>query len=593
MTSQTLPASTSSHGKPGLEPRRFFFCVAFFGVIAFGLMVTLTLSFTNRLPGVPWLGLTGLIAFLIGAPGFVLAWIPPLRRLFARLLHYRMLGLASLVTLVALFYAIENWRGRRAWLAFRESWEAKGVYFSADKIVPRAIPDSENMYEAPPWTALRLTKQGNTYQGPPDVDWFSITGPKSGDTPASVNLQVARPENLSAWQDFYRGTNNQYAGPDGMVTNFFPVASANTNTPPQDILLALSKYDQQLAELRVAAQRPQARFAINYEDGFGALLPHLSRMKGVVQYLRLRSSALLSEGESAAALKDVLLAFRSERALATEPWLISQLVRIGAFQITLNSVWEGLAAHRWNAAQLSELEQELATADFLADYQLGMAGERYFSIWSVEFMRLKGDPNALFDYPIQSKPEVSLSDQILTAIGQNLFRLIPTGWFEQNKLSLGRMHVDLIRPMVDEKNRLVTPASSAISDTAISQFHPTPYNLFAGMLIPALSQSAQKTAVAQTYLNLARIAIALERYRLANEQLPENLNALTPQFIASVPHDIINGQPLKYRRSDKESFVLYSVGWNATDDGGEVSLTKDGRNQDPKKGDWVWRYPAK
>ena len=38
--------------------------------------------------------------------------------------------------------------------------------------------------------------------------------------------------------------------------------------------------------------------------------------------------------------------------------------------------------------------------------------------------------------------------------------------------------------------------------------------------------------------------------------------------IEKLPHDIINGQPLHYRRTDDGQFVLYSVGWDEKDDGG-------------------------
>ncbi len=87
------------------------------------------------------------------------------------------------------------------------------------------------------------------------------------------------------------------------------------------------------------------------------------------------------------------------------------------------------------------------------------------------------------------------------------------------------------------------------------------------------------------------MACALERYRLAHGNYPETLDALAPQFIAAVPHDIINGQPLHYRRTEDGNFVLYSVGWNEIDDGGKIVFSKGGR-VDTEKGDWVWRqYP--
>ena len=112
------------------------------------------------------------------------------------------------------------------------------------------------------------------------------------------------------------------------------------------------------------------------------------------------------------------------------------------------------------------------------------------------------------------------------------------------------------------------------------------------MLLPALGAAAKKFAYSQSSVNLARVAIALERYRLAHGEYPETLDALAPQFIAQVPHDIINGQPLHYHRTDDGQFVLYSVGWNETDDGGQIAYTRSG-SVDRDKGDWVWQYPIK
>jgi Sigma-70 region 2 len=81
---------------------------------------------------------------------------------------------------------------------------------------------------------------------------------------------------------------------------------------------------------------------------------------------------------------------------------------------------------------------------------------------------------------------------------------------------------------------------------------------------------------------------------LARANDPESLDALAPQFIAKVPHDVIGGGPLHYRRTDDGQFVLYSVGWNETDDGGVAVLNKGSTaNVDINEGDWVWRYPTK
>ena len=103
---------------------------------------------------------------------------------------------------------------------------------------------------------------------------------------------------------------------------------------------------------------------------------------------------------------------------------------------------------------------------------------------------------------------------------------------------------------------------------------------------------AEKFANARSSTDLARTGIALERYRLAHGEFPESLDAIAPYFMEKIPHDIINGQPLHYRRTDDGQFVLYSVGWDEKDDGGEVAFNTDG-TADLQNGDWVWRSAAK
>jgi hypothetical protein len=46
---------------------------------------------------------------------------------------------------------------------------------------------------------------------------------------------------------------------------------------------------------------------------------------------------------------------------------------------------------------------------------------------------------------------------------------------------------------------------------------------------------------------------------------------------------------LHYQAAPDGSFILYSVGWNETDDDGQVFLTKSG-SVDLDNGDWAWRY---
>jgi len=166
---------------------------------------------------------------------------------------------------------------------------------------------------------------------------------------------------------------------------------------------------------------------------------------------------------------------------------------------------------------------------------------------------------------------------------------------ERAQIALAQVEQEWNLPLVDAPNRIVSPKIVEQAGTAVAaSLRPTLFNFFARLLLPGLGNFAKKTAYAQNAADLARVAIALERYRLAHGEFPESLDVLAPQFLGKIPHDIINGGSLHYRRTGDGQYILYSVGWNENDDGGVVAF-KNGSSAEinPDAGDWVWRYPAK
>ena len=88
--------------------------------------------------------------------------------------------------------------------------------------------------------------------------------------------------------------------------------------------------------------------------------------------------------------------------------------------------------------------------------------------------------------------------------------------------------------------------------------------------------------------------LGLLAYRTYTGEAPIPARVVDPEGnVLFTRDDIIGGQPLKYRRTGDEQFVLYSIGWNEKDDGGTVALTD---SKPPRvnldKGDWVWEYPV-
>lgn len=514
--------------------------------------------------------------------------------------HFKrfLFGFACYITLVALFYAEENWRGKHDWDQFKHDWEARGERIDPASAIPPAVPDDQNfamtpVFDAvdklmdPKWRAQHRNphSSGDNDSMPWDtnlVNPLQMTIAENGENPpnSAGNRQKSTLTDLKAWQQYYRAL--------AAKTNEFPVAP-QPQTPAQDVLLALSRYDSALEQLRQAAQLPYARFPLSYDmqPPAGILLPHLASLKQCSQVLQLRAIAELQNGQGDRALADVKLMLRLSDSIRTEPFLISHLVSIAIMNITLQPVWEGLVQHQWSDAQLADLDSELARRDFLSDYHVAMRGELMLcEIGDIEYLRR---------YPEQM-PDLTDNgggDAPSRAFARILWRLIPTGWFYQNELRCTRQVLEFYLPSAEVDQHLVRPENVLHADDAVvaSTRHLTPFNVIQRLLQPALGAAVIKSASAQESVDLARVAIALERYRLAHGAYPDSLDALAPQYLKQIPHDIINGQPLQYRRTADGQFVLYSVGWNETDDGGVVVFTEGG-GVDNRRGDWVWHSSA-
>jgi hypothetical protein len=113
----------------------------------------------------------------------------------------------------------------------------------------------------------------------------------------------------------------------------------------------------------------------------------------------------------------------------------------------------------------------------------------------------------------------------------------------------------------------------------------------------SLSPLFDRVMRAETTKQVAVAAIGLKRYQVKHGNYPPDLNSLVPEFLAEIPLDPVDGQPLRYRRNGDGTFLLYSVGENGKDDGGNPALEPGTESsnyywQNQLALDWVWPQPA-
>jgi hypothetical protein len=505
-------------------------------------------------------------------------------------------SVVALATLIALFYLEEGWRGQHAWNAYAKQMTARGEVFDYQAVMPPPVPDDQNFamtpFLAPLFDFLPGTQTWRDTNATQRVQQFgnkvsNLSGHlgkwNRGQRTDWLECQAALAE--IARQEKNRAT---HAEPDAgklpPLTNQVEAATA--------VLATLKEYESVLTELRAASRRPHAQFGIRYEEELwaGILLPHLAVMKRCGQILSLRASAELVLGQPEPALADVDLELYLTDAMRSEPFLISHLVRCAMIQLAMQPVWEGLADRKWTEPQLQALQQRLAKFDFLADSATAMRGERACGNSAITYVRRHPAKLEQLGSGEDEASAYGVSD--LAAV------LMPRGWLYLEQVNYNRLFSEVIQPGVDYDARRLNPKTMQQKEEALAQSLGTMpsrllnHRVMAGMLLPALTKAQMRFAIAQTVLDEAVLACALERYRLANGRYPDSLAELAPRFVAKLPHDLITGEPLKYRQTDNGRFILYSVGWNETDDGGKIALTPGkSPHLDSTQGDWVWPSP--
>jgi len=527
------------------------------------------------------------------APSAVISLILFIRLLFfRRFRRFLFWGSVGLAILVVVFYVEEDWRGVHAWNSFRREWEAKGETFDWQKMIPPPVQDGQNFALTP----IVYSSYGQVFdrqghlKNPPDTNvvdrlilnlgGFNYPEPSFVE-PATWCLGMKI--DLIAWQKHFQTQSDQ--------ANRFPISSI-PETPAQDVLLALSRYNETLDKLGRAAQLPESRFPLDYDraDPFEIDLSHLASLESCSKTLSLRAVAELQEGRVIAAHSDVQLIFRLMAAIQKEPFLSSLFARKGMARVVLQPVWEGLADHRWSDDQLAVQNEELAKLNFVSDYNDTMHGEMAMGLRSIEYLRREpGMVERVFVFSFDRDPQAppGLGSRVIGGA-------IPSGWFYQNQVDLADFVLKYIIPAADMSHATFSPTVISFGRNAIdADAYPFPYWGLARSMLGGLGYSAQGFAFAQASTDMARIAIALERYRLLHGFYPEKLDVLSQQFLAQIPHDPIGGQPFHYRLETNGQFTLYSIGWNEKDDGGTIVLRKNSKTSlYLSEGDWIWRYPS-
>ena len=350
------------------------------------------------------------------------------------------------------------------------------------------------------------------------------------------------------------------------------------------------------------------------------MLKHLALLKHSAQSLSAEAMCDLHNGDATSAATNICTLLALAQGEHDERIVISQLVRCAISSIGLAATWEMLQTTNLDGAQLVSVQRRWEQLHFIENVEGTLLMERASTEHTIQKMReSKGSLDLYLGGSGSSSGGAGGSGDFLDSLketwdnakeagSQHMWR---SSWSYSDELQMLRVdQISLDASRTIANNQVFNPAySNMVAQLDALGVTNLPDNWMIKLDFPdyrrVFSENSRWLASfltrilnAEAAKRVAITAIALKRYQLKNGKWPENLAELTPAFLPSIPLDPVDGKPLRYRRNEDDTYVLYSIGEDGVDDGGDV--TPAARTSSSmvyyvnwqRARDWVWPQPA-
>jgi hypothetical protein len=366
-------------------------------------------------------------------------------------------------------------------------------------------------------------------------------------------------------------------------TNAFDISLAPNQVTAADYIAWNNQFQTNFDLIREGLRRPSARIPGDFSNPYSQPIVNFVSIRIIAQTLGQRAQCYLLLGEPEKALHELTLLHEMNRFLEARPvTLVAAMIEVAISRLYADMIADGFRLGAWREPQLTDLQAQLAEVNLLPQLRSAFLDERA-GVCRVLDSQSAAKFQQSFVSPTGQSFWQRLQDPTML-----LATLAPRGWNQQNMVVVARLDQDYLDSF-DAERQIFSPRKlDAIARDVQKTFNRvTPMNFLAAISVPNFSRACQNVAWTQTMVNEATVACALERYRAAHGDLPETLETLVPDYIKKLPTDVIGGQMLHYHRKSPADCLLYSVGWNETDDGG-VAVRNANWPAEMEKGDWVW-----
>lgn len=295
----------------------------------------------------------------------------------------------------------------------------------------------------------------------------------------------------------------------------------------------LSQHAGSMENFREATRLGGAsRFPIDFQRGPNALLTDIQNQRAVARFLALDVRVQAHRQDAGHCAESIRGLFAVEKSLRRVPFTVAYLVNVAVRGMALDAVADTIGGVPFSDEQLREFQSEIRSSPARKGLADAIAGERLLVHNNLsEIPNPFWDPNAVFSMFAELQAAAELDFPEALAAMQRI-RSAGTGG---GGLSFGTQPVLL------------------------------------ATVLPAIEGGFSATARTLANERACDAAIAVVLYHRQEGRLPDALSDLTPNLIPAVPVDPFDGQPLRFRHVE-EGFVIYSVGKDRKDDGGDPHL---------------------
>lgn len=363
-------------------------------------------------------------------------------------------------------------------------------------------------------------------------------------------------------------------------------SSAKLTSPPswQNLREQLSHASPILAEAHNILKSPIAP-RVEYDSTDKHF--DLGQTQALCAILKTKLIVDLAEGRVSDAIEELESINKIATMWGRSGSIVRKVLEMGMLSFAFNeSLWEILQSPNLTEADLLRLQQILERNDMVSSMLVPMEAEaaRMPQIYR-DAIRSRKTP-ALLDASA-TLPGV-FGNELLVSLRNELW---PTVWAQGDlarTLHSWRMSITIARELADSRNwssqrekiEKLKLASSSYDSWRFPASELTGAGYTDGMLKAAIRS--------QIRFEQAKAAVGLARYKLANSRYPAHLDQLVPHYLPSLPHDWYDGQPLRYRPLEDGSYLLYSIGEDCSDDGGDATAASGTGIRKPQTRDTVW-----